>query len=101
MATLTEAFPIYSTQLSRLLELIDYFLKSLEQPEVFTYLENYPVFFYSNQELSEFLFKKGICTTNFNYPAESETWQSRIVISAAHLKEDIDILTDTINKFYA
>ena len=99
LATMISAFPIYAVQLNRLLELIELFLKSLDQPEALTHIENYPVFYYSNQELSQFLFKNGICTTNFNYPAESETWQSRIVISAAHNKEDIDKLASTINRF--
>ena len=99
LATLIEAFPIYEAQLMRLLELIDYFIESLKRPESFNYLENYPVFVYADRELGEFLFKNGICTTNFNYPAEQNSWQSRIVLSAAHKKEDIRKLAKTLNKF--
>ena len=99
IATLIEALPIYQAQLNRLLDLTKYFLESLDQPEIFTYLENYPVFFYNNRELNTFLFRNGICTTNFNYPSEENSWQSRVVISAAHSTEDIDKLTLAINNF--
>ena len=99
-AALIEAFPIYRKQLKRLLDLIHYFLVKLKKPEAFDYMENYPVFLYKNPELGEFLLENDICTTFFNYPAEEESWQSRIVISAAHTKEDIELLADVINKFY-
>ena len=99
VSTLIESFPIYKYQQSRLLELIKYFLNILHKPEELDYMEDYPVFMYNNPELGEFLLKNGICTTFFNYPAEEESWQSRIVLSAAHLKEDIDKLADVINKF--
>ncbi len=100
MATLVEALPLYSLRRQRLLEHIDLFIDSLDQTEKFNWMDQYPVFVYDNQGLTEFLFEKGICVTNFNYPAESESWQSRIVLSAVHLEEDIQKLTSHINSFY-
>ena len=99
-ATLIEAFPIYQQQLKKLIDLIQYFLAKINKPENFDYIENYPVFLFKNPELGEFLLKNNICTTFFNYPAEEESWQSRIVLSAAHSKKDIEILANVINKFY-
>ena len=99
MATLIDAGPLYSSQRSRLLDLTDQFREKLLEPDRFSYLDKYPVFVYQDNELTHFLFEHGICVTDFQYPTDKDSWQSRIVLSAAHRKEDIQQLADTINIF--
>ncbi len=100
MATLVEALPLYSSQRESLIQNIVKFRSRLQRIDSFKSIANYPVFEYSDEDLSHYLFENGICVTNFNYPAERDSWQSRIVISAIHLQNDIEKLANLINDFY-
>ncbi len=100
MATLIEAMPLYSSQRKKLIRNIDQFSSLLKRNDIFKWLAHYPVFEYSDEDLSQYLFEHRICVTNFNYPAERDSWQSRIVISAIHHQNDIEKLADLVNKFY-
>ena len=100
LATFIESFPLYKHQLSHLLDLIQHFRNTLKYPDKFAQLEEYPVFFYNDIDLADFLLQSGFCTTNFNYPAEKYSWQSRIVLNASHYKEDVQKLAKTVNRFH-
>lgn len=61
---------------------------------------NHPVFGYNNEELTEYLYQRGIITTNFPYPTKTSPLVSKIVLSAHHSPEDILKLSREINAFF-
>jgi len=76
---------------------IQWFLNSLENSEFLNYLDNYPAFYFFDPQIATFLEKSNILITNFNYPNEDSPLMSRIVLSAAHTKEDISLLANLLN----
>lgn len=100
MAALVEAQPLYASQRRKLFRNMEKFRFAVKKIDAFESIEDYPVFVFKDAELTKFLFDRGICVTNFNYPAEKDSWQSRIVLSALHLENDILKLADLINEFY-
>lgn len=64
-------------------------------------LLKHPVFTYHDEELTDFLYSKKIITTNFHYPLPDSALLSKVVLSAAHSKEDILKLVHAINGFYS
>ncbi len=76
------------------------FLSTLNHGHNLQYIENYPVYECTDEELFEYLFEKGIIITSFRYPSETDPPQNRIVISAFHTKTDLSLLSSAINNFY-
>ncbi|MGI9546362.1 MAG: aminotransferase class I/II-fold pyridoxal phosphate-dependent enzyme [Flavobacteriaceae bacterium] len=101
LAALIDADTLYASQRSRLLDLTDQFREMLLVTDRFSYLDEYPVFVYQDKKLTQFLFEHGVCVTDFQYPTDKDSWQSRIVLSASHLKKDIQKLAELINLFYS
>jgi 7-keto-8-aminopelargonate synthetase-like enzyme len=101
MATLMKATTLYTSQRSKLMGLLTLFQQELSTPEMFKSIAHYPVFEFRDKRLAAFLFKQGICISDFSYPSESDAQQSRIVISASHRPEDIVILAQKINNYQA
>ncbi|ASV31746.1 aminotransferase class I/II-fold pyridoxal phosphate-dependent enzyme [Maribacter cobaltidurans] len=99
MATFLEAAPIYSERRNILKTNLDYFLANMVSLGHFRYMRGHPTFTFLNKELVQFLEKKQIIVTNFNYPKESSETMSRIVLSASHRKADIDSLTNALNQY--
>ncbi len=100
MGALLKAAPLYTTQRTILIELIEKFHQLLMYPEKFRYLDRYPVYESDDQELARYLNREGICITDFDYPAEIDSWQSRLVITAGHRPEDVSQLAEKINSYY-
>lgn len=99
IATFLEAAPLYLERRNILKANLDYFLETIESLKHFRHMQGHPTFTFLNQELVQFLEKHHIIVTNFNYPKESSETMSRIVLSASHIKSDIDLLTNTLNNF--
>lgn len=99
MATFMEATQIYSDRKDNLDANLNYFLENIASLKHFRYMDGHPTFTFLNEELVSLLKKNHIIVTNFNYPKESSETMSRIVLSASHLKSDIDTLTHTLNNY--
>ncbi|SHI99768.1 aminotransferase class I/II-fold pyridoxal phosphate-dependent enzyme [Pseudozobellia thermophila] len=97
MATLLDAHDLYAKKRRLLRENIDYFTKGLVHKKKFHFMPDHPAFTFSDVQLSEYLEAHHIVVTNFAYPDEDSQIMSRIVLSAAHEKKDIDHLLNCIN----
>ena len=101
LKTLIDAEPIFKMKRKILKQHIDSFVNMIQNIGQFKYLEAYPSFGFSNAELVTHLQKNDIIITNFNYPTSSDPLVSRIVISSAHIKSDIQRLASVINTLHA
>lgn len=99
LSTLIAGERIFEEKRKILEQNIQAFLNSLKNPKLLTYLENYPVFYFSNTQIASFLEKNNFLITNFNYPNEESPLMSRIVLSASHKKEDIILLAKRLNSY--
>lgn len=97
MATFIHAQEIYQNRRSLLNANLRLFLKEIKDISNFTYMEGHPTFSFQNQKLVDILFQHSIIVTNFNYPNENANVMSRIVLTAAHTKEDILTLSKVLN----
>ena len=84
-----------------MLENVKHFLAGLTDPEPFWRTPGIPAFSYQDPGLTAFLKKSGIVVTHFHYPNEDSEPTSRIVITAAHQKPEIDKLTRIINTYFS
>lgn len=97
IATFLEGEVIFEEKRKFLKQNIEVFLSSLKNSRLLKYIENYPAFYFSNPKIASFLEKNNILITSFNYPNEDSKLMSRIVLSAAHTKEDIRLLVQMLN----
>jgi len=100
MATLMQAEEIYKSKKRTLDGNINFFLNQINDSKKFNYIQGFPIFGYSDPELTKFLYNNGIIVTDFTYPTEEASIKSRIVLTASNTKEDIKKLTSLINSFY-
>ncbi len=99
MATFLQSQSLLHGQRALLQKNIDFFLAALRNPGHFKYMPNHPTFGYDDAHLTQYLYDHGIITTNFQYPNESASVMSRIVLSAAHRQEDLFKLAASVNDF--
>ncbi|MDO6807825.1 aminotransferase class I/II-fold pyridoxal phosphate-dependent enzyme [Zobellia galactanivorans] len=97
MATLLEADGLYGLKRNRLQRNIAYFLDHLKKRKQFHFMQDHPVFTFSNVQLTEYLAANKIIVTCFPYPDKNAQLMSRIVLSAAHKKKDIMHLLECVN----
>ena len=100
MATLIKAEEIYKSKKRTLDDNTSFFLNLINDRKKFTFIKGYPVFGFSDPELTKFLYNNGIIVTDFNYPSEEASLKSRIVLTALHTEKDITKITSLINSFY-
>lgn len=99
LATLLEGEALFEAKRKLLERNIQLFTGALKNSMLFDFLEGYPVFYFSNAQIAAYLERKHILITNFNYPTKDAPMMSRIVISAAHQKEDILKLARLLNAY--
>lgn len=99
LETLVEGAVIFEEKRKLLSQNINLFLNSLNNPNQLNYIPKYPVFYFSNDQLNSHLEQNLVLVTNFNYPNEDSPMMSRIVLSAAHTKDDIKELSRLMNTF--
>lgn len=75
------------------------FISNLKNPNKFKFMEGHPAFSFADEKLTSYLEKNKIIVTSFRYPNENSNLMSRIVISAAHTKDDILKVCNLINDF--
>ncbi len=89
---------IYQHQLKKLQENSSYVYHKLKHLSAFRMSDNYPVFFFEKEEISDYLYKKHILITSFYYPASPKKI-NRIVLNANHTKKQLDSLIDCLIQF--
>ncbi|MEH6407984.1 MAG: aminotransferase class I/II-fold pyridoxal phosphate-dependent enzyme [Leeuwenhoekiella sp.] len=99
LATVLSTKDIFSRQLKKLRQNIKLFVRQCDNPDRFIYLKNHPVFSYQNTDLSRFLADNYVIVTSFNYPKPDSPVVNKIVLTVAHINEDINKLAELVNKF--
>ena len=99
LATLSEGHLIFEEQRVVLKENLELFMNKTQGINRFHYTQEHPAFAFENSELVNYLEANGILITNFKYPSDEGTLMSRIVISAAHTKKDIEQLIEVLNSY--
>lgn len=77
---------------------IAHFLKQLDHTDQFSYFNRYPVFFTRQKELYPYLLSHDILISSFRYPTPADEPVTRVVLNSLHTPEDLNRLTDIINK---
>jgi 7-keto-8-aminopelargonate synthetase-like enzyme len=96
--TLSDASEIYKMQHQKLLDNLSYIDSILIKNNNIKFDKNYPLIYLLSNELVEKLKQEKIIIASFRYTKEAEPL-NRIVITANHLKEDLDKLVTTLNDF--
>ncbi|SNZ00475.1 aminotransferase class I/II-fold pyridoxal phosphate-dependent enzyme [Flagellimonas pacifica] len=99
LATLMDSYAFYQRQRKALKTNINLFKRNVDRMQEFIHIPDHPTFGFSNASLAEYLIEKRVIITNFRYPNKTSSLKSRIVLSAAHKKEDILHLTKYLNAF--
>ena len=99
IATFIDAQPIYRSKRKQLLSNIGYFEKLVQNIAFFKSIKGHPAYTFQDAQLTGFLENKGFILTNFNYPEESSSLMSRIVLSSHHTGNDIKLLSLAINNY--
>lgn len=92
---------IYERNLSKLQTNIEKLNSLIPDNQLFKCQPNYPVYYSLNDDLYDFLFKKGIFIYSFAYPIKTGKPNTRIVLSAWNEEEQIDFLGEMIAEFFA
>ncbi|WP_316632982.1 aminotransferase class I/II-fold pyridoxal phosphate-dependent enzyme [uncultured Flavobacterium sp.] len=96
--TLADAEDLYKTQHQILIENLNYIDTLLIKNDVIKFDKSYPLIYLKNGNLIEVLKANKIIIANFKYQENSDNL-NRIVITANHLKEDLDQLISIINDY--
>ena len=91
-----KATTIYETQKKKLQHNLHFIADRLVVKNNYKFNKNYPVIYSEDDEISDVLYKEGIITTNFKYPTYKKM-MNRIVITANHKQEDLELLLHILN----
>lgn len=79
----------------------DYFFEKLANRDRFFHIAGYPVYTAADPGLFDFLLQRGILASCFSYPSAEDPPLTRLVITAAHTREDLDLLAEACSEYYA
>ncbi|MFH6963148.1 aminotransferase class I/II-fold pyridoxal phosphate-dependent enzyme [Flavobacterium plurextorum] len=94
--TLSDAAEIYTLQHKKLLDNLEYIDSILIKNNYLKFDKTYPLIYLLSNELVEKLNQEKIVIASFKYTKDAEPL-NRIVITANHLKEDLDKLVQVLN----
>lgn len=94
----TNGKEIYQNQLKKLQGNCSYVYEKLKHLSVVRISKNYPVFFFENEKVADYLYKKEVLITSFYYPASTKKI-NRIVLNANHTKKQLDFLIECLIQF--
>lgn len=95
--TLADAADLYKIQHYKLLENLNYIDQNLIKNATIKFDKNYPLIYLENENLIDILKANKIIIANFKYQ-ENANNLNRIVITANHLREDLDKLVNILNE---
>ncbi|WP_125721566.1 aminotransferase class I/II-fold pyridoxal phosphate-dependent enzyme [Flavobacterium ustbae] len=98
--TLSDAIEIYKKQHQKLLDNLSYIDSILVKNDNVKFDKSYPLIYLLSKELVHKLKEENIIIASFRYTKEAESL-NRIVITANHLKEDLDKLVGVLNDYHA
>lgn len=90
---------IYTNQQEKLKRNIAFVSEKLSHLKEVTISNNYPVFFFKDAKIADYLYQRNILITNFYYPATTHKI-NRIVINANHTKEQLEQLVENLFAFH-
>lgn len=96
--SLSDASEIYKIQHQKLLENLSYIDSILIQSNNIKFDKKYPLIYLLTEELVDKLKTEKIIIASFKYTKDSEPL-NRIVVTANHLKEDLDKLVSVLNDY--
>jgi 7-keto-8-aminopelargonate synthetase-like enzyme len=98
LETYTNAQEIYQQQLKKLQNNIDYVYENIHHLKGVRISKNYPVFFFENENIADYLYENGLLITSFYYPSTTQKI-NRIVLNANHTKEQLKQLVENLIAF--
>ncbi len=90
----------YKDQRSKLQKHCEYVYHALHTIQAIRIDKNYPVFFFDDENIADYLLSKDIIITSFYYPTIGKKL-NRIVLNANHTKEQLDILIHSLRQYEA
>ena len=75
------------------------FIAEIEELNLFSYSENYPVFYTERDDLYPFLLQNQVLIYSFSYPKPTDKANTRVVLSAWHTATDIQQLATLCQRF--
>ncbi|WP_394776681.1 aminotransferase class I/II-fold pyridoxal phosphate-dependent enzyme [Flavobacterium sp.] len=94
--TLADASEIYKLQHQKLIENLNYIDQTLIKNDNIKFDKSYPLIYLEDENLIELLKENKIIIASFKYQSNSKNL-NRIVITANHLREDLDKLVNILN----
>ncbi|WP_282165365.1 aminotransferase class I/II-fold pyridoxal phosphate-dependent enzyme [Cellulophaga baltica] len=101
LATIYFGEELLNKKRSLLEQNIEFFRTQINLITKFKSMIGHPAFTFADENLTQHLEEHQILVTSFRYPNEKASLMSRIVLSAAHTKEEINTLCGVINSFYS
>ncbi|AGA77144.1 aminotransferase class I/II-fold pyridoxal phosphate-dependent enzyme [Echinicola vietnamensis] len=91
---------LYSRQQSLLQENMEYFFGHLDEDTkaALRYDPRFPVVTFRNSGWAQKLLDKGVMISSFSYPRPEDAPVDRIILSAYHTKEDLDLLAAAVRE---
>jgi 7-keto-8-aminopelargonate synthetase-like enzyme len=93
-----EGQSLYASQHRKLKENMAYCHERIGEQASFRMLPDYPVITFEPEAWVDLLEKAGIILSSFPYPTPHDPPVNRLVLSAYHLKEDLDYLAENLYK---
>jgi 7-keto-8-aminopelargonate synthetase-like enzyme len=98
LETFVNSLNYFTEQQAKLSENIAYFNSLIPQNSFLDSIENYPAYCTHQLDVHAFLKENGIMTACFPYPTATDLPVTRLVVSALHLKKDLDTLAAVLKK---
>ena len=98
LETFVNSLDYFAEQQQKLFENITDFNSLIPKNSFLDSIENYPAYCTHKSGVHEFLKDNGIMTACFPYPTATDFPVTRLVVSALHLKEDLEKLTNVLKK---
>ena len=98
LETYINAQEIYQRQRKKLQKNIDYVYENIHHLTDVRISKKYPVFFFENENIAEYLYAKGMLITNFYYPSATQKI-NRIVLNANHTQKQLKQLVENLIAF--
>ncbi|MCC9135343.1 aminotransferase class I/II-fold pyridoxal phosphate-dependent enzyme [Pontibacter silvestris] len=92
---------VFKEAREKLLANITFFRQQLSCPALFNCIENFPVFYTQHESLCPYLLENQVLISSFRYPTPTDDAITRVILNSLHTKEDLQRLTELLNKFQA
>ena len=90
---------IFAEARQKLFANILYFRQRLTYPGLFSFFEDYPVFYTSSEALCPYLLQHRVLISSFRYPTPADAPITRVILNSLHTPEDLNHLAALINRF--